>query len=138
MFAHPLVRSNASSQRRWPLRNHQLPLFYRLDFDDVGRSPAIPGSRDSRLAMVEAVLLAADEPVTAKRLAALTGLTDAAEARRQLARLRELYDADGSAFQIEELAGGYQLLTRPEFHPWLVRCAAPARKHDCRPLPAKR
>ena len=29
--------------------------------------------------------------------------------------------AEGSAFQVEEIAGGYQLLTRPEFHPWLVR-----------------
>src|SRR5262249_52046183 len=35
--------------------------------------------------------------------------------------LRELYRADDSAFQIEELAGGYQLLTRPEFHPWIAR-----------------
>jgi segregation and condensation protein B len=38
-----------------------------------------------------------------------------------VARLRELYDSGGSAFQAEELAGGYQLLTRPEYHPWLSR-----------------
>jgi segregation and condensation protein B len=36
-------------------------------------------------------------------------------------RLQALYDADGTAFQVEELAGGYQLLTRPEYHPWLAR-----------------
>src|SRR5205085_8266984 len=28
---------------------------------------------------------------------------------------------EGSAFQVEELAGGFQLLTRPEYYPWLVR-----------------
>jgi segregation and condensation protein B len=32
-----------------------------------------------------------------------------------------LLAADGSAFRVEDIAGGYQLLTRPEFHPWLVR-----------------
>jgi segregation and condensation protein B len=36
-------------------------------------------------------------------------------------KLQLLYDQDGSAFQAEELAGGYQLLTRPEYHPWLAR-----------------
>jgi segregation and condensation protein B len=35
--------------------------------------------------------------------------------------LRQLYDADATAFQVVEIAGGYQLLTRPAFHPWLVR-----------------
>jgi segregation and condensation protein B len=44
-----------------------------------------------------------------------------AEVRRLVARLQTLYDEDGTAFQVEELAGGYQLLTRPEYHPWLAR-----------------
>jgi segregation and condensation protein B len=35
--------------------------------------------------------------------------------------MQALYAEEGAAFQVEELAGGYQLLTRPEFHPWLVR-----------------
>jgi segregation and condensation protein B len=78
-------------------------------------------ARDARLAAVEAALVAADEPLTAKKLATSAALADAAEARRTVQRLRELYDAVGSAFQVEELAGGFQLLTRPEFHPWLVR-----------------
>jgi segregation and condensation protein B len=78
-------------------------------------------ARDRPLALVEAALMLADEPLSARRLAGLAGLRDAAEAGRLVERLRELYRADGSAFQVEELAGGYQLLTRPEFHPWLAR-----------------
>ena len=65
--------------------------------------------------------MAADEPLTPRRLAAVAGLADAAEARRLVLRLRALYDQDGTAFQVEELAGGWQLLTRPEYHPWLAR-----------------
>src|SRR5439155_21671052 len=51
--------------------------------------------------------------------------------------LRLLYDQDGAAFQVEELAGGFQLLTRAEYHRWLgglrragaeVRLTGPARE----------
>jgi len=78
-------------------------------------------TRDTRLALVEAALLAADEPLTARRLATAAGLADGSEARRLVKRLHELYDLDGTAFQVEELAGGFQLLTRPEYHRWLAR-----------------
>jgi segregation and condensation protein B len=70
---------------------------------------------------VEAALMAADEPLTSRKLATAAGLRDANEARRLVQRLREMYDRDGTAFQVEELAGGFQLLTRPEYHPWLAR-----------------
>ena len=78
-------------------------------------------ARDPRLAAVEAALLAADEPLTLRRLAVAAGSSDNAESRRLVERLRELYERDGTAFQIEELAGGFQLLTRAEYHPWLAR-----------------
>lgn len=103
-------------------QNHRLPAVYRLlALADGEDAPQGELARDGRLAMVEAALVAADEPLTAKRLAAAAGLADAAEARRLAVRLRELYDADGTAFQVEEVAGGYQLLTRAEYHPWLAR-----------------
>jgi segregation and condensation protein B len=99
-----------------------LPATYRL-LGGGTSEPAAQGElgRDARLAWVEAVLLTADEPLTARRLAAAAGLTDGTEARRLVRKLQTLYDKDGSAFQVEELAGGFQLLTRPEFHPWLAR-----------------
>ena len=80
-----------------------------------------PLARDARLARLEAALLLADEPLALKKLAEVAALTDAAEARVLLDRLRAVLDADGSAFQVEELAGGFQLLTRPAYHVWLLR-----------------
>ncbi len=102
--------------------DHPLPLLYRRERDEAPQ-PAAEGElvRDERLALVEAALLAADEPLTARKLAMAAGLADAAEARRQVKRLHALYASDGTAFQVEELAGGFQLLTRPEYHRWLVR-----------------
>jgi segregation and condensation protein B len=123
MRGHPLrpVRAVPFAPARRPFDRH-LPALYRLDpwgahegavDDELGR--------DGALAMIEAVLFAADEPLAPRRLALAAGLKDAAEARRLMARLRDLLERDGSAFQVEELAGGFQMLTRTAFHPWLAR-----------------
>jgi segregation and condensation protein B len=118
-----LARGSALRRYRPDLpRDRRLPAIYRvLALDGGEEAPQGELARDIRLAMLEAALVAADEPLTAKRLAMVAGLTDAAEARRLASRLQELYAADGTAFQVEEVAGGYQLLTRPEYHPWLAR-----------------
>jgi segregation and condensation protein B len=102
--------------------NQPQPAGYRFWKDD-GLEPVAAGglARDGRVAQLEALLLAADEPLNPRKLAALTGLKDAGEARRLVRRLQALYDQDGTAFQVEELAGGFQLLTRPAYHPWLAR-----------------
>jgi segregation and condensation protein B len=122
-LTHPFGRSCWPGQRSNSLpSNRRLPLLYRLPLEEPEGSAAQGElAREPRLALVEAALLAADEPLTPRRLALAAGLADAAEARRLVQRLRSLYEKDGSPFQVEELAGGYQLLTRPEYHPWLTR-----------------
>jgi segregation and condensation protein B len=103
-------------------QNHRLPPVYRILDPEADESVARGElARDGDLAAVEAALFLADEPLNARRLALVAGLEDGAEARRVLRKLQALYEKDGSAFQIEELAGGFQLLTRSEYHSWLVR-----------------
>lgn len=82
-----------------------------------------PLARDPVLARLEALLFAADEPLTTRQLVQLAALANAGELRRHLRRLQSLFDREGAAFQIQELAGGFQLLTKPEFFPWLARWA---------------
>ncbi len=108
------------SQGRLP-SNQRPPALYRLVLEERPGGAVGELARDARLAVIEAALLAADEPLTLRRLAAAAGLLDNAEVRRLVERLQALYQSDGSAFQVEELAGGFQLLTRPEYHPWLAR-----------------
>jgi segregation and condensation protein B len=51
-------------------------------------------------------------------------LADGTEARTLIRRLNRWYDESGGAFRAEELAGGFQLLSRPMFGAWLRRLYA--------------
>jgi segregation and condensation protein B len=73
------------------------------------------------MARLEAVLLVARESLPARRLAHLASLADGTEARTLIRLLNERYDATQTAFRVEEVAGGYRLLTRPQFGVWLRR-----------------
>ena len=80
-----------------------------------------PWARDARLARLEAILFLAREPLSTRRLAQLAGLADGTEARTLIRRLNRLYDGGGSPFRAEEVAGGFQLLSRVVFGSWLRR-----------------
>jgi segregation and condensation protein B len=85
------------------------------------RLPPARHPRTEELARLEATLFLAREPLTVRRLAKLARLDDASRARVLLTELRLLLDAAGSAFRVELIAGGYQLLTRSAFGPWVRR-----------------
>ena len=114
---HPLSAAPVVPPQR--ATAHRLPVALRL-LDGPAAAPAHELARDAAVAVVEAALFAADEPLPPKRLAQAAGLESAA-ARAAVARLRDLLQREGSAFQVVELAGGHQLLTRPEHHPWVAR-----------------
>ena len=122
MYGRPQYGVLSRSQSHQLPGNHPLPARYRYLDDEESEVPdAGELVRDKRLAAIEAALVAADEPLNARRLAHLVGLKDGNEARRLVRRLQEFYLEDESAFQVDELAGGFQLFTRAEFHPWLTR-----------------
>ncbi len=82
-----------------------------------------PTARSPRLARLEAVLLLAGEPLPSRKLAQYADLADGTEARTLVRKLNGLYDTEGCAFRAEEVAGGFRLLTRQKFAPWLRRLA---------------
>ncbi|MBX7104437.1 MAG: SMC-Scp complex subunit ScpB [Gemmataceae bacterium] len=99
--------------------NAPLPAAYRVRTERATTTTE-PLRRDPVLSRIEALLWLADEPLSLRKMARALGV-DAATAREAVNRLAAMLLADGSAFVIEEVAGGFQLLTRPEFYPWLVR-----------------
>lgn len=75
-----------------------------------------PAARRRRL---EAILFLAREPVSARKLSQYAGLEDGTQARTMVKELNASYDETGRAYQIKRIAGGYQMLTRPQFSKWL-------------------
>jgi segregation and condensation protein B len=77
--------------------------------------------RTEEQARLEAALFLAREPLPTRRLAKLARLSDGTRATAVIRELNAAYDADGSAFRAEWIAGGFQLLSRAPFGPWLRR-----------------
>jgi segregation and condensation protein B len=71
--------------------------------------------------IVEALLFASDAPLTASDIARVDERFDEDTVEAVVQQLREEYEAQERAWQIYEIAGGYQLLTRPDFAPYLER-----------------
>jgi segregation and condensation protein B len=71
--------------------------------------------------LVEAILFASEAPLSAAELARADADFDEEIVERLVAELRAEYERDGRAFDVYEIAGGYQILTRPEYSPILDR-----------------
>lgn len=71
--------------------------------------------------IVEAVLFASDAPLKAEEIARADESLDEDSVETALQELRTLYDESGRSFQLKEIGEGYQILTRPEFAPYLER-----------------
>ena len=77
-------------------------------------------------AVVEALLMASDAPLDLKTLSGILGCS-AEQVRVWIEALRADYAREARAFGIEEIGEGFQILTLPEFAPWLNRLH-PARR----------
>lgn len=75
-------------------------------------------------AVVEALLLAAPEPLSVPRLAELLGVEER-EVRLLLDDLRADCRAPGRGVQVREVAGGFQLVTKPDFADYVEKLLQP-------------
>ena len=66
-----------------------------------------------RSRMIEALLFASEAPLTPADLARLDETLDEEQVEVMIGELKAEYEAEDRAFGIFEIAGGYQILTRP-------------------------
>lgn len=71
--------------------------------------------------VIEAILFASDEPLTDKKLAEIAQAGTPKRVRETIQQLNQKYKAGGFSFRIEKIAGGYQMMTLPVFHPWISK-----------------
>ena len=84
-----------------------------------GRAEAMD-TRDLK-AILEAVLFVSHEPVTVARLLSVVGTVSKAEMIQALGMLSHDLDQDGRGLKLVQVAGGYRLVTKQEYAPWLKR-----------------
>jgi segregation and condensation protein B len=75
--------------------------------------------REGQKRIVEALVLGAPEPVSAQKIAEVVPGLETDDARALVAELGREYEEQGRAFEVWEVAGGYQLRTRPEYASYL-------------------
>lgn len=110
---HPTNRPQVGRDWLFRIRGDEQPVAFTLGdaHPDCIRTP--------RMARVEAILFVSQSALSLRRIMQLATLADVQETRQILEQLNRAYDRVGSAFRIESVAAGYQLLTRPQFSFWL-------------------
>ena len=80
-----------------------------------------PPASDQLVAIVEALVFASPEPLTPKQVFKLLETEPKEEVQAALGELRRRYEQRGGGLQLVEVAGGVQIVTRPELHDWVRR-----------------
>ena len=100
--------------------------------DEQGDKPQMPDEEQTDVSqpdqeitttvesVVEAVLFASDESLTEGRLANIVE-TSPKQVRQHIKNLNDKYQANNNAFRIEQIAGGYQMLTLNPYNHWLKK-----------------
>jgi len=71
--------------------------------------------------IVEVLIFASDFPIPESKLLALVEELDQATLKQILGDLSEEYLKQHRSFMLSKVAGGYQLVSRPEFAPWVKK-----------------
>jgi segregation and condensation protein B len=91
------------------------------EVEEVDDATAATVATDVDLPLLEALLMGTHHPLTAGRLAELMELPGTKLVRAAIRKLNEEYEQTGRSFRIEQIAGGYQILSLPKFGEALQR-----------------
>jgi segregation and condensation protein B len=89
--------------------------------DVIDARRAHPPAPDALTAIVEALIFASPEPLTARALYKLLEDDPAESVDAALAALEGRYADGGGGLQLVQVANGYQIVTRSELHEWVRR-----------------
>ncbi len=77
----------------------------------------------SLVQILEALLFAAPDPLSLETLKEASGAESAKAVRTALSQIEAACDAEKRPVLLQEVAGGFRLVTRPEYAPWVGRLA---------------
>jgi len=71
--------------------------------------------------VIEALLFAADRPLSVSRLTELIGGVPSGTVHAAVQEICRDYNLNGRSIMLREVAGGFQFYTKPQYAPWLRR-----------------
>ena len=71
--------------------------------------------------VIEALLFAASKPLTPQEIRKVIKTMTPKELEKMIFELKEEYVREARSFEIAEVAGGYEIATRKEFAPWILK-----------------
>ncbi len=75
--------------------------------------------------ILESLLFVSKDPLSINQMIKVISGSDTQEIRQALQRLDEAYETRKGSFFLTEVAGGFQLRTRPEYREWVKRLIQP-------------
>lgn len=100
-------------------RTLDLPAEHNEDLHEtVETVPSVALGREELKSVIEALIFVADEPLTTKTIAEVLK-QDRQQVEEAVTELSKERNARGSGLQLREIAGGWQLATRPEHHEYI-------------------
>jgi len=99
-----------------------------------GSTPDLTPDSMPLFQVLEALLFSTDVPLSAGKLAEIVGVDSTKPIKQTIEQLNHTYEQRQAAYRIEERAGGYQLLTLPQYAQYIERLVR--KKDDGRLTPA--
>ena len=119
-----LPQAEASEETEEQPEEMETPLLNTEASEDVEEQSDLSeqgqGDEPTVETVVEAVLFASDESLTDNRLAKIVE-SSVKQVRQSIKNLNEKYQTNNNAFRIEQIAGGYQMLTLSTYNYWLKK-----------------
>jgi segregation and condensation protein B len=75
--------------------------------------------------IIESLLFVAEEPLTLDKIKRITVPAEVKDIKDALTALSTEYEARPGGFYLDEVAGGYQIRTRPEYNEWIRKLIKP-------------
>jgi segregation and condensation protein B len=85
--------------------------------DTGAEAPVLPP--DEIRAVLEALIFASPQPLTPREIGTVLGGVPKESWQAAITEMRADYARDGRGLQLVEVAGGYQITTRPEYNDWV-------------------
>jgi segregation and condensation protein B len=83
--------------------------------------------------IIESLLFVSDEPLSLDKLKSILETVESKEIKSSLQVLADRYESRGGGFSLYEVAGGWQLRSRPEYNPWIKRLLQPSPQRLSKP-----